>query len=104
MAPRICIGSTKPSERVSGLSKASTASLNSVPGDRRISSSPISCTPTYWSRFLISDGARAMAIAGPSCGQMMKKNSQSPRAQSADVAVERKITENSIATASQTPP
>ena len=36
MAPRICIGSMGPSVLVSGLSRPSTASLNSVPGESRI--------------------------------------------------------------------
>ena len=59
---------------------------------------------TYWSTDVICAGAKPMVIAEAIIGHRMKKNSHSPSAQSAEVAVERKITENSIATASHTPP
>ena len=45
-----------------------------------------------------------MVIAEAIIGHSRKKNSQSPSAQSAEVAVERKITENSSEAASHTPP
>ena len=43
-------------------------------------------------------------MAGTIIGHTIRKNSHMPNAHSAEVAVERKITENSIETASQTPP
>src|SRR5204862_7049716 len=93
-----------PRLRVSGLSRPSAASVNSVPGDSLIRASPIEWAATYSARFRISDGPSAVKIAEASCGHRIKKNSHRPSAQSADVAVERKITENSSETASQTPP
>src|SRR5262249_17814578 len=93
-----------PKVRVSGLSSAIAASLNSVPGDTRKRLEANCSNASTSSGLLNAVGARPVAIADAIIGHRMKKTSQSPRAHRADVAVERKITEKSKAIASHPPP
>ena len=81
-----------------GSSSASTHSPNSVEGDSRVSICAV-VTSVAW----CSGDTKASAIAGASAGQITERNSHRPSVTSAAVAAERKITENSMASASQTP-
>ena len=53
---------------------------------------------------IMSGEANATTMTGTISGHTIRKNSHTPSAHRAEVAVERKITENSIDAASHTPP